>query len=106
MPSPLCTSLTALRHGYALVQYDALFDDEAGTTHLHEWFPVPAPGPAADTEAGRAAADGFAFHSEPGYCLRPKPPAEVTGRGRAARVLGSAGSWSACCVGPLGGPCS
>lgn len=67
-----------MHHGYALVQYVALFEDEQGTEPLREWFPVPGPGPAADPMAGAAAAGGYCFHTELSNMLRPKPPQEVS----------------------------
>lgn len=66
-----------MHHGYALVEYAALFEDEQGTEPLKEWFPLPGPGPAADPVAGAAAAGGYCFHTELSNMLRPKPPQEV-----------------------------
>eukprot|EP00879_Flechtneria_rotunda_P011095 GHRR01011592.1.p1 GENE.GHRR01011592.1~~GHRR01011592.1.p1 ORF type:complete len:637 (+),score=272.56 GHRR01011592.1:995-2905(+) len=69
--------ITAMQHGYALVEYAALFNDEAGTTPLREWFVVPGLGAAADPTAGQAVAQGYVMHLGQNYQMRPKPPQEL-----------------------------
>lgn len=69
-----------LQHGFALVEYASLYEDEEGTQALKEWFPVPGPGPAADPDAGAAAAGGYYFHTDLSNMLRPQPPQEVSSK--------------------------
>jgi hypothetical protein len=70
-----------MSHGFALVEYDTIFADEAGTSKLREWFRVPPPGPPADVAAVTAAAAAeegeYEVHPELSFQLRPKPPAAV-----------------------------
>jgi hypothetical protein len=80
MPSACCCCccrVIELQHGFALVEFDALHEDEESNTLLREWFPLPGPGPAADPVAGAAAARGHHFHTDLTNMLRPKPPQEV-----------------------------
>jgi hypothetical protein len=67
-----------LQHGFALVEFDALHEEEPPNTLLREWFPLPGPGPAADPVAGAAAARGHHFHTDLTNMVRPKPPQEVS----------------------------
>jgi hypothetical protein len=103
-----------MQHGYALVSYDTLSEDEAGTQPLQEWFRIPPPPPAPGSKAvparphaglvAAADAAGQVLHEGLNYQLRPQPPAEVCvcacvracvcvcvcalGRGGAACVVG------------------
>eukprot|EP00775_Hariotina_reticulata_P014302 gene14302-29_t len=72
--------IAALQHGYALVEYCSLYEDEEGTAPLKEWFLLPPPGPAADFAAVEAAAAATGGHQVHGpnkqHFLRPVPPQE------------------------------
>ncbi len=59
--------------GFALVSYDDLQQDADGEQPLLEWFLVPG---SAGHEAAAVSTDD-PIHEEPGYLLRPDPPAEV-----------------------------
>lgn len=76
----LCRALKIM-HGFALVEYDTIFADEAGSSKLREWFRVPPPAPHADmaalTAAAAAADEEYEVHPELNFQLRPKPPSEV-----------------------------
>ena len=58
---------------HALVSYADLQDEGSGAS-LQEWFPLPGMGPGG---LSAAAAGGKRVHAQPGYMLRPAPPAEV-----------------------------
>ena len=58
--------------GFALVSHDDLLDADSAQPLL-EWFLVPG---AAGHEVAAVSTDD-AIHEEPGYLLRPEPPAEV-----------------------------
>ena len=62
--------------GFALVRYDDLQQDIESEVPLREWFRVPG-APASDPAAVLTADP---VHGEPGYLLRPEPPAEVCPR--------------------------
>lgn len=74
--------IVALQHGYGLVEYSSLHEDEEGTTPLKEWFLLPPPGPAANlaaAEEAAAAAGGHQVHGpDKQHFLRPAPPQEVS----------------------------
>jgi hypothetical protein len=77
-----------LEGDFILVVYDELFSDEASTSRLSEWFPLPPPlrgaggGGAGGALAAAAGAlqGGDAVHDgSRDDVVRPKPPAEVRG---------------------------
>ena len=59
--------------GFALVRYDDLQQDADSERPLQEWFLVPG---AAGHDAAAVSTDD-PVHEQPGYLLRPEPPAEV-----------------------------
>lgn len=62
------------------MEYDTIFEDEAGSTKLKEWFRIPPPGPAADLTAAAALAaseGGHPLHEGLNFQMRPKPPVKV-----------------------------
>ena len=59
--------------GFALVGYDDLQQNADSDQPLLEWFLVPG---AAGHDAAAVSTDD-PVHEEPGYLLRPEPPAEV-----------------------------
>ena len=59
--------------GFALVRYDELHEDAEGEQPLQEWFLVPG---AADHDVAGLRTKK-PVHEEPGYLIRPEPPAKV-----------------------------
>ena len=59
--------------GFALVSYEDLQQDTDSAQPLLEWFLVPG---ATGHNAAAVTTDD-PVHEEPGYLLRPEPPAEV-----------------------------
>lgn len=69
-----------MAHGFALVEYDTIFADEAGSSKLWEWFRIPPPAPHANVAAltaATAADEEHELHPDLNFQLRPKPPSEV-----------------------------
>ena len=66
-------SIAQLCASHALVSYADL-EDEANGGPLQEWFLLPG---VSTGQLSASAAGGKRVHVEPGYMLRPTPPAEV-----------------------------
>lgn len=66
-------AIAKLQHGFALIQYEELMDEEDTSQHLKEWFALPG---ALEAEAAKLGSMHEA-HTGPGYQIRPTPPVQV-----------------------------
>lgn len=66
-------AIRQLQHGFALVEYEELMNEDDTSLHLKEWFALPRAN-AADAEK---LGSEYTAHTGSEFQIRPPPPTQV-----------------------------